>query len=531
MFIVDSSAVRTLDRSTLGVMLDPSGTSASQCLLGSEAVRLNPPLQPVVLRDLSQRWPSLESALACRLPRAELAVVALALTIPYEQLSEQLPRLVSPWMHVQECAWSETDKMLVFLVRAVDQELVAKLALHVEQLTEQGKSVRAGIARWPQDGKVAALLLAGAGLAAQRAAAGKIETLSQIMEPVTLGAKRILLGDRGSANAFARLRRLAPCNMPVLILGETGAGKEAAAQALHEWADRSQGKFVAFNCASIPESLAEPELFGTVRGAATGSVDRPGLLEYAHGGTVFLDEVGELSLGMQAKLLRVLETKKIRRVGALQEKAIEVRIVAATNRNLDQEVAAGRFRADLLFRFGAARIVLPALRNRKYEIPLLAQAFLHQATPPGKQPAHLCDESLEVLMGYQWPGNVRELRNLIEYIAVIDPGEVIGPMYLREQMETMRNTTHSQQEPIARESSSQDTQEVEVAPGRRTPPSQFRPIAEEIRALERRLMVEALRASWGVKLHAAALLSMASTTFKSRLREYDIQESEYRDPG
>jgi len=212
---------------------------------------------------------------------------------------------------------------------------------------------------------------------------------------------------------FARLEKLARTDTTVLVTGETGAGKELVAEALHDNSPREKGPFVVLDCGSIPPNLIESELFGHERGAFTGATSSyAGAFERAHGGTVFLDEIGELPLAMQPKLLRVLERKEVRRVGGSKTIEVDVRIVAATNRDLGVEVNRGRFREDLYYRLAVARIHVPALRDRKDDLPLLIEHIL--ATTPGGEAAQIAQETIDLMMKHDWPGNVRELRNVIE---------------------------------------------------------------------------------------------------------------------
>ncbi|MCA9674771.1 MAG: sigma 54-dependent Fis family transcriptional regulator [Kofleriaceae bacterium] len=212
---------------------------------------------------------------------------------------------------------------------------------------------------------------------------------------------------------FARLEKLSHTDTTVLITGETGVGKELVAEALHETGDRAEGPFVVVDCGSIPPNLIESELFGHERGAFTGATGNyAGAFERAHQGTIFLDEIGELPLAMQPKLLRVLERKEVRRVGGTRTIEVDIRVVAATNRDLGVEVNRGRFREDLFYRLAVARVHVPPLRERKDDIPLLIEHIL--ANTPGGEGAHITPDTVELMMKHDWPGNVRELRNVIE---------------------------------------------------------------------------------------------------------------------
>ena len=219
---------------------------------------------------------------------------------------------------------------------------------------------------------------------------------------------------------FQQIQAVAQVDTTVLIEGETGTGKELVAQAIHDTSHRSKKPFVVVNCAALTEALAASQLFGHRRGAFTGAVtDRQGFFGAANGGTIFLDEIGDLPLDVQVNLLRVLEQHTITRVGETRPSKIDVRIVAATHRTLPEEVEKGRFRADLLYRIRVARVELPALRNRRSDIPLLVRAFLNQSsTKLGKDETEVSSDAMRCLLDYAWPGNVRELRNAIEYAVI-----------------------------------------------------------------------------------------------------------------
>lgn len=265
-----------------------------------------------------------------------------------------------------------------------------------------------------------------------------------------VGRSPVMLG------VFDAIRRVAPIEADVLILGETGTGKELVARSIHKRSRRSAGRFVPVDCGAIPEDLLESEFFGHERGAFTGAHARSlGLVEFAHEGTFFLDEIGELSPRLQAKLLRVLQERTIRRVGAREEVVVNVRVVAATSRNLAEEVKQGRFREDLFYRVNVARVDLPPLRERREDVPLLVGRFVERfAAEMGKEDVVVDPEVIDVLSRYPWPGNVRELQNVLKralamarhstlsvedlpdevVVAAGEPaaGETAGFFYLRE---------------------------------------------------------------------------------------------------
>jgi two-component system, NtrC family, response regulator HydG len=229
------------------------------------------------------------------------------------------------------------------------------------------------------------------------------------------------------ADVHERIRRAAQVNSLVLVLGESGTGKELVASAVHELSPRKSGPYIAVNIAAVPESLVEAELFGSVAGAYTGAVqNRAGRFEAAHGGTLFIDEIGDFPLAAQTKLLRVLEDLTITPVGSNEERKVDVRVVAATSRNLHELVASGEFREDLFYRLNVLTIQLPPLRERRDDLPELIDAFLAHGMQKHQRPQLvIAPELRDFLMKYQWPGNVRELRNMIENLIVMSRGDVL----------------------------------------------------------------------------------------------------------
>ena len=227
----------------------------------------------------------------------------------------------------------------------------------------------------------------------------------------------------------AQIATAAPTNGRVLIHGENGSGKELVARAIHALSARRENPFIEVNCAAIPEELIESELFGHERGAFTGAVARRrGKFELADQGTIFLDEVGDMSLKTQAKVLRVLEEQTFERVGGKETIRVDVRVLAASNQNLREQIAAGRFREDLFYRLSVIPIGVPPLRQRKEDIPLLVEHFIKLFSGEnGKRPKTISVEALAYFLSYDWPGNVRELRNMVERLVIMAPHDVIGP--------------------------------------------------------------------------------------------------------
>jgi two-component system nitrogen regulation response regulator NtrX len=242
------------------------------------------------------------------------------------------------------------------------------------------------------------------------------------------GVKTEIIGEHSSiATILETIQRVAPTTARVLIMGENGTGKELIARKLHEESNRAGEPFIEVNCAAIPEDLIESELFGHEKGSFTGAISqRIGKFELADGGTLFLDEVGDMSLSAQAKVLRILQESVFERVGGTETKKVDVRVIAATNKELLEEAAQGRFREDLYYRLNVVPIHIPPLRERKSDIPLLVEYFLGEVGRElASAPRSISKEALERLVSYSWPGNVRELRNLIERLCILTTSDVI----------------------------------------------------------------------------------------------------------
>jgi DNA-binding NtrC family response regulator len=294
------------------------------------------------------------------------------------------------------------------------------------------------------------------------------------------------------------LERIAPSSSSVLITGESGSGKDFVAETLHEMSGRSKAPFVAVNCPAIPETLLESELFGHVRGAFTGALtERAGLFEHAAGGTLFLDEITEMAPSLQAKLLRVLETRRFRRVGGRDEQLADFRIFAATNRNPEEAVQSGRLREDLYYRLNVFRITVPSLRQRREDIaPLAARFIASYAEQEGRQVEGLSNAALAALEAHDWPGNVRELRNAIERAVVLARGPVIEFEDLPEPL----------RRPPARRALSAST------------------AVEPLEDVERKAILHALRAFEHNKTRAARALGISLKTLHNKLKRYAKEE-------
>jgi DNA-binding NtrC family response regulator len=314
----------------------------------------------------------------------------------------------------------------------------------------------------------------------------------------------------GSGTAMARVfetvRKVAETDLSVLIRGESGTGKELVAQALHQRSARRARPFVAVNCAAISRELVESELFGHEKGAFTGAdARRTGKFEAAHGGTIFLDEIGDMPLETQAKVLRVLEDRKLERVGGNQPVEVDVRVVAATHRDLERECKAGRFREDLYYRLKVAQVELPPLRERGEDLPALANHFLEQlAERLGRAKKPLGADALARLARHAWPGNVRELRNVIEQAAVLAAGDTIEASDLRLPEEA-----------------------GDAAPGARPALDTSRPFAEAKRDFvadfERGYLLAALRANGGNVSRTAAAIGLVRQSLQQKIRELGLR--------
>jgi two-component system response regulator HydG len=289
--------------------------------------------------------------------------------------------------------------------------------------------------------------------------------------------------------ALSVLGRLAETDAPVLLLGETGTGKDVFARALHGASRRAAGPLVALNCTAVPASLFEAELFGHRRGAFTGAVrDRVGLAEQASGGTLFLDEIGELALDLQPKLLRLLQERRVMPVGATQEIPVDIRVIAATNRDLRAEVTAGRFREDLYYRLSVVEIELPPLRERLSDLPELCRHLLERHGHAGHE---VTAPALRVLTSYDWPGNVRELENEVVRAAVLAADDPIEPRHLSTRLtQRLRRST--------------------------VPDRAY--LTERLESVEREVLREVLRHTGGNRTKAAAVLGLTRQGLQAKLR-------------
>ncbi|MUM76068.1 AAA domain-containing protein [Pseudodesulfovibrio sp. F-1] len=330
----------------------------------------------------------------------------------------------------------------------------------------------------------------------------------------------IIGGSSALAQVFKVLAKVAPTDSTVLVTGESGTGKELLVRALHRNSTRRDNAFVPINCGAIPRELLESELFGHEKGAFTHAIrTRPGRFELADGGTIFLDEIGEMDLSLQVKILRALQEKEIERVGGTCVKKVDVRVVAATNRDLEEEVRTGRFREDLFYRLNVIPLHLPPLRERGGDILLLAQHFLSShCKTKDRKPLTLSERAREMLLTYSWPGNVRELENFMERLSILcDAGEVtpedlpdkmfhdIGEKPLRKvvEVESLRPAGF-------------------VWPTLKDMEDKGLKLKDFIETIEGRLLEEALDQCDGVKNKAAEMVGIKRTTLIEKLKKRDL---------
>jgi transcriptional regulator with GAF, ATPase, and Fis domain len=316
---------------------------------------------------------------------------------------------------------------------------------------------------------------------------------------------------------FQILAKVAPTDSTVLVTGESGTGKELLVRALHKNSHRAENPFVPINCGAIPKELLESELFGHEKGAFTHAIkSRAGRFELATGGTIFLDEIGELDLSLQVKILRVLQEKEFERVGGSKTIKTDIRVVAATNRDLEKEVNRGNFREDLFYRLNVIPLDLPPLRERGEDVILLADYFLSKFCSEKNRPnLELGEETAQILSGYTWPGNIRELENFMERMSILCEGESIDPQDLPEKILNDTNTSIAEKKPPVQNNNFN-------WPGIRDMQKKSLGLKEFLDAIETSLLKEALDETEGVKNQAAELLGIKRTTLIEKLKKKNL---------
>ncbi|MCU0560836.1 MAG: sigma-54 dependent transcriptional regulator [Desulfobacterales bacterium] len=327
------------------------------------------------------------------------------------------------------------------------------------------------------------------------------------ISPPTAAFKEIIGQSQSMKNIFRIVEKVAVSDTTVMLNGETGTGKGMIARAIHECSARRGKPFIQINCGSTPEGLLESEFFGYRRGAFTGAVaDKPGKFEMAQGGTIFLDEIGDMSADLQIKVLRVLEEGEFERVGGHETIKSDARIIAATHRDLEEEVQKGRFREDLYYRLYVIPITLPSLRERRTDVPILVAHFLADFALKNRKPVmSVAPAALHQLVDYPWPGNVRELRNLIERIVVLKDGDCLLPEDLPPKMA-------QKMEPARMPSDAQPAG------------AEGLPFQTAVSEFEKTLILSALEKTHWVKNRAAELLQIKRTTLVEKIKRYSLEK-------
>jgi two-component system, NtrC family, response regulator AtoC len=394
------------------------------------------------------------------------------------------------------------DALLVDSDRRDGEGLAQRL---LDALAARNLKARIGVASFPGDAPSPDALMVAANLAMRGIEGSGLAVARAGARTLAIGTREIVVAEAVMTRLYGMVERLASSKVTVLVTGETGVGKDLVAEALHALGSRTAKRLIKLNCAALPEQLLENELFGHERGAFSGASEAAaGLFEEADGGTLFLDEIGEMASNLQAKLLRVLEDGNVRRIGSTRDRQVDVRVVAATHRDLKQLVEEGKFRNDLYFRLKGVVLHVPPLRSRQREIPILAERFAAEAADDVQRALTLAPATTEALVAYAWPGNIRELRHAISAAAVTCEGDVIEPKHLPPEIagEAAQSTTG------------------EIVP-RRTAPTAV-PLAEEIETIQRERIVEALVACEGNQTRAAERLQMPRRTLVHKISQLGI---------
>ena len=455
-------------------------------------------------------WPEFRARTVAEIDRAQryqrlltLACFELAAATGRAELEAALePRVRA----MDVVGFSERGELLVLMPEIAAEDAFTAIG-RIREAFEPSPA-RIGLASFPSDAGDPDALLAQA--RTSRIATPTASSSGALRRPFRLfdlGGQTAIVADAAMLRVYSMVANLARSAIPVLIQGETGTGKELVARAIHVWSERKDGPLVVLNCAALAAGLIESELFGHEKGAFTGAVAaHPGAFERADGGTVFLDEIGELPLPAQAKLLRVVDSKQVIRVGGRAEIATDFRVVAASNRDLESEVADGRFRQDLFYRLSGAAVWLPPLRKRPAELAALAAIFLDATCRENGRPSKVLDpDALRALERHDWPGNVRELRQVIEYLGMAIAGDTVTAADIARRLEPRT---------------------AEAPTG--TAPAEFRPLYEELAEIERTRMEAALERTGGNQTRAAALLQVPLRTFQDKMKEHGLGRARRR---
>ena len=432
------------------------------------------------------------------------ALMMIRLEGEQDDADAALERLVTQLRPMDVIAEYGPDEFAV-LVPEADQSAAEEAARRFEREVANSEcAVRVGIAIFPYHASQAGELLSRAHAALLTARTGETGVVSSPTTEQPPSTGEVVVGDPQMRRVYSLVAKVADTSMTVLIIGETGVGKEVVAEQLHNSSLRSDKPFLRLNCASIPETLLESELFGYERGAFTGADRRKqGYFEAADGGTIFLDEIGEISPGLQAKLLRVLEEHKFTRVGGTKEIEVDVRVVCATNRDLEEEVRRGAFREDLYFRVSAFTVVVPPLRDRRAEIGLLAEHFMKAASAGfGGVGARISQPAMDALLRHSWPGNVRELRNAIERAIVLQDNGIIELEHLPDRVRAGGSRAAS----VDGDSGSASD------------------VREKIAGVERDAIVAAMDTCNGNQTHAARQLGLSRRALIYKLEKYGLKK-------
>ncbi len=454
-----------------------------------------------------------EEAERCVRYDRSLAAIAIETASREDRFVNRAKQVVAANLRALDAATMRAPGRIDVLTVECDRDAATEIAGRIfDALASREVEAKVGVAAYPSDVPSPDSLLLAAQFAMHSVEGNQIGNAREGARMLKIGSKEIIVSDPSMVRLFGLIERVAGTPVSVLVHGETGSGKEIVAEAIHVLGPRVAKPLIKINCAAMPENLLESELFGHEKGAFSGA-DRakPGLFEEAHTGTIFLDEIGEMSPNLQAKLLRVLEDSKVRRVGATKEKQVDVRVVAATHKDLKALAAVGEFRQDLFYRLSAIVLRVPPLRERPREVPLLAERFAAEASEQaGRSPISVSSKAMAVLRNYEWPGNIRELRNAMNTAVMMCDGAQIDPEHLPPEL-----SAPDQGEPsgVLRMPSETIRFSIDDNP---------QPLELELRTLERARIEQALKASEGNQTKAAGLLGMPRRTLVYKISSLGI---------